>query len=293
MADFFSSHYFFPLAFTTIWARVFLTKMMITKWINWYMIWSEIYPNNCKHKNCSGKQSLVWTVVISVFRDYISFSSIFLKLIWITNLYWTELILYYKSHCTLNKNNLASSKFKYKFYFHPKPYSPKMNVINTLVWIHMDKKIYKHKIALSYYIHYSVTCFFIQWYGMYICIFFKLPGCNKCTISIVPLKCSISIQTCSIIFLHDMPINTSVIQDHDFTPQLYWDEGFPGSSAGKESACNVETWVQSLAWEIPWRKAWLPTLVFWLGEFHGLFHGVAKIQTHNCTTSTFFHFTEI
>ena len=77
---------------------------------------------------------------------------------------------------------------------------------------------------------------------------------------------------------------------------------FPGSSAGKESVCNAgdpssspgsgrspgegigyplqyswaslvgqmvknppamqETWVHSLGWEIPWRKAWQPTPVF-------------------------------
>ena len=26
-------------------------------------------------------------------------------------------------------------------------------------------------------------------------------------------------------------------------------KGFPGGSAGKESACNGETWVQSMGWE--------------------------------------------
>ena len=31
-----------------------------------------------------------------------------------------------------------------------------------------------------------------------------------------------------------------------------------------------ETWVQSLGWEEPLEKEWLPTLVFWPGEFHGL-----------------------
>ena len=32
--------------------------------------------------------------------------------------------------------------------------------------------------------------------------------------------------------------------------------GFPGGSAGKESACNAmqETWVQSLGWEDPLEK---------------------------------------
>ena len=30
-----------------------------------------------------------------------------------------------------------------------------------------------------------------------------------------------------------------------------------------------ETWVQFLGWDDPWRKEWLPTPVFWPGEFHG------------------------
>ena len=30
-----------------------------------------------------------------------------------------------------------------------------------------------------------------------------------------------------------------------------------------------ETWVQSLGWEVPWRRKWKPTTVFLPGEFHG------------------------
>ena len=30
-----------------------------------------------------------------------------------------------------------------------------------------------------------------------------------------------------------------------------------------------ETWIQLLGWEDPWRRAWLPTPVFLLGESHG------------------------
>ena len=84
--------------------------------------------------------------------------------------------------------------------------------------------------------------------------------------------------------------------------QNMWIEGFPHSSDGKESNCNAgdpglipglgrslgkgigyplqfswaslvvqvvknlpamwETWIQSLGWEDPWRKAWQPTPVF-------------------------------
>ena len=87
--------------------------------------------------------------------------------------------------------------------------------------------------------------------------------------------------------------------------------GFPESSAGKESTCNVgdlgsipgsgrspgegkgyplqvswsslvaqlvknppamwETWARSLGWEDPLEKGILPTPVFWPGEFHGLY----------------------
>ena len=85
---------------------------------------------------------------------------------------------------------------------------------------------------------------------------------------------------------------------------------FPGSSIGKESACKAgdsdsipgsgrfseegigyplpyswasfvaklvenppviwDTWVQSLVWKIPCIREWLPTPVFWPGEFQGL-----------------------
>ena len=88
--------------------------------------------------------------------------------------------------------------------------------------------------------------------------------------------------------------------------------GFPCTSAGKESACNMgdlgsipglgrspgegigyplrdswasfvaqlvknppamqETWVQSLGGKILWRRERLPTPVFWPGEFHGLYN---------------------
>jgi len=48
---------------------------------------------------------------------------------------------------------------------------------------------------------------------------------------------------------------------------LYNFNGFPGGSAGKESACNVG----DLGWEDPWRREQVPTPVFWPGESHGLY----------------------
>ena len=46
--------------------------------------------------------------------------------------------------------------------------------------------------------------------------------------------------------------------------------GFSGGSDGEEFACNAgdsgfSPWVR----KIPWRREWLPTLVFLPGEFHG------------------------
>ena len=60
---------------------------------------------------------------------------------------------------------------------------------------------------------------------------------------------------------------------HSFFRISVTKQGFPGGSAGKESACNVgdlgfETWVG----KIPWRREQLPTPVFWSGEFHGLYN---------------------
>jgi len=39
----------------------------------------------------------------------------------------------------------------------------------------------------------------------------------------------------------------------------------------KNSTAIRETWIQSLGWEIPWRREKLVTQVFWPGEFHGLY----------------------
>ena len=48
-------------------------------------------------------------------------------------------------------------------------------------------------------------------------------------------------------------------------------EGFPGGSAGKESACNVADLGTIPGWKDPLEKERLPTPVFWPGEFHGLY----------------------
>ena len=102
----------------------------------------------------------------------------------------------------------------------------------------------------------------------------------------------------------------SVISVSRLKFELHFSRGSPGSSAGKESACNAghpgstpgsgrstgegidyplqyswdspvaqliknppamwETWVPSLGWEDPLEEGKATTPVFWPGEFHGL-----------------------
>ena len=46
--------------------------------------------------------------------------------------------------------------------------------------------------------------------------------------------------------------------------------GFPGGSAGKESACNVRDLGSILGWEEPLEKGMATHPVFWPGELQGL-----------------------
>ena len=61
---------------------------------------------------------------------------------------------------------------------------------------------------------------------------------------------------------------------------------FPGGSDGKESTCNMETWVQSLGWEDPLEKemATHTSIPAWRipmdrGAWRATVHGVAKSRT--------------
>ena len=71
---------------------------------------------------------------------------------------------------------------------------------------------------------------------------------------------------------------------HDWATELNWTEllvyviclihkqmymkvqGFPGGSVVKNMPVMQETWVWSLVRRIPWRREWLPTIVFFPGE---------------------------
>ena len=68
-------------------------------------------------------------------------------------------------------------------------------------------------------------------------------------------------------------VNSDIIRQHDLrktTPgrMVLW--VFPGSSDGKESACNVgDPGLTPGSGKIPCRMEWLPTPVFLSGESHG------------------------
>ena len=59
-----------------------------------------------------------------------------------------------------------------------------------------------------------------------------------------------------------------------------------GAQTVKNQPAMRETWVRSLGWEEPWRRAWQPTPVFLPGEspmdrgaWRATVHGIAKNQT--------------
>ena len=52
---------------------------------------------------------------------------------------------------------------------------------------------------------------------------------------------------------------------------LISNEGFHGSSAGKESAWRGRPGFNPWIGKIPWRREWLHIPTFWPGEFHGLY----------------------
>lgn len=179
----FSIFSFLSLAFPAIPTRAFHTKVMNVKWMDWWMrvpitpvlkyLYDKISNMSkkiCKHKKTfCGECSTTGTVVIPESCDYIFSVSIFLKFIWITFIYITKIIA-----LIIKGIYIISKVFKYKFCFHSKPYSTKINITNTLVWEH-TQTIYKYKMVPSYYIH-IVTCFFIQWYGVGgICVYTLYP----------------------------------------------------------------------------------------------------------------------
>ena len=50
-----------------------------------------------------------------------------------------------------------------------------------------------------------------------------------------------------------------------------------------------EMWVQSLGWEDPLKKKWLPTPVFWPREFHGLNHPWGRKESDMTERLSLFH----
>ena len=66
-------------------------------------------------------------------------------------------------------------------------------------------------------------------------------------------------------------------------------KGFPGGSAGKEFACNPGDLglIPGLGRSPGEGNDWLPTPVFWPGEFHGQYSPWGRRVGHNCTTFTY------
>ena len=63
---------------------------------------------------------------------------------------------------------------------------------------------------------------------------------------------------------------------------------FPNSSPSKESTCNAWDLGSVLGWEDTRRREWIPTSVFWPGEFYGLY---SPWVTKSWTQLSHFHFT--
>ena len=70
--------------------------------------------------------------------------------------------------------------------------------------------------------------------------------------------------------------------------------GFSGGSDGKECACNARD-QGSIPGKIPWRREWLPTLVFLSGEFmdrgawRAVVHGVIVRELDRTEKLTLYH----
>ena len=58
----------------------------------------------------------------------------------------------------------------------------------------------------------------------------------------------------------------------------------------KNPPAMLETGLQSLVGKIPWRREWLPTPVFWPGEFHGRY-SPGGCKESDTTEQLSFHFT--
>ena len=89
---------------------------------------------------------------------------------------------------------------------------------------------------------------------------------------------------------------TEVIQQQQQQDALAITQTTPWASQVAQTVKNApatwETWVRSLGWEVPWRREWLPFLVFLLensmdrGAWQATVHGVIKSWTQQQSTHT-------
>ena len=69
--------------------------------------------------------------------------------------------------------------------------------------------------------------------------------------------------------------------------------GFPDSSTGKEPTCNAGDLCSIRVGKIPWRRERLPTPVFWLVEFHGLYSPWGHKESDTTEQLSLSHFTSL
>ena len=77
-----------------------------------------------------------------------------------------------------------------------------------------------------------------------------------------------------------MIFSENIFQSDLFHELVPHNDAFMVAQMVKYLPAMRETQIQSLIWEDPWRREWLPTPVFWPGVFQDcMVHGVAKSWT--------------
>ena len=66
-----------------------------------------------------------------------------------------------------------------------------------------------------------------------------------------------------------MIFSENIFQSDLFHELVPHNDAFMVAQMVKYLPAMRETQIQSLIWEDPWRREWLPTLAFLPGEFHG------------------------
>ena len=102
-----------------------------------------------------------------------------------------------------------------------------------------------------------------------------MPLSSLKTPLLVPLLLAGSANTTKNVPFAPWPYSPLSCSAHNSSTPVVWDNfsGFPSGSTGKEFACQWRRYKRCgfCSWvsEIPWKRKWLPTPVFFPGKFHG------------------------